>query len=103
MGGSGDNGGRGARHTDGVLLVGYCAVCGLLASTVGAASSLLADGTRAKLITWVLVAATISLVAGAWWGYSPAAVRRAVLVRVHRPGRRRGGREGTDPRRSRLW
>jgi hypothetical protein len=97
MGSGADNGGR---HADGLVLAGYCVVCGLVASVVGAASSLLANGTRDKLIVWGLVAVTVALAGGTWWGYSPDAVRRVVSLSLHRPGRH-GAHGQTGPERRR--
>lgn len=85
-----DSGGRGVRHTEGVVLAGYCLVCGVVASVAGAAGSLLADGTRDKLIVWAIVAMSVALAGGVWWGYSPEAVRRVVALNVSRVHPREG-------------
>lgn len=100
MGSGADSGGRGVRHTDGVALAGYCVVCGLVASVAGAATSLLADGTREKLIVWGLVATAVALAGGVWWGYGPETLRRVVTLSLPRSGHH-GYREGNGPARRR--
>jgi hypothetical protein len=45
----------------------YCAALGIVAVAVGAAASLLAHGSTARIIVWCSVAAAVSLAAG--WVY----------------------------------
>ncbi len=95
-----DSGSRGTHRTDGLVLAGYCVMCGLVASVAGAAGSLLVDGTGNKLIVWGTVALAVALAGGVGWGYGLEPVRRLVHLTPARPGpgAAGNGRERHRPR-----
>lgn len=51
-----------------VVVVAGCVLLGATAALVGAAASLLVDGTAARLAVWAFAAMAAAVSMGLWWG-----------------------------------
>lgn len=54
-----------------LALLSYCAVCGAVATAVGALASLLFDGVQERFTVWLVTSAVVAAGAGVAWGFAP--------------------------------
>ncbi|MFE6161847.1 hypothetical protein ACFQ7F_23390 [Streptomyces sp. NPDC056486] len=83
----------GKRKASGVVAaVAGCVLLGAAVTLVGAAASLLVEGTAARLAVWVLTAVVAAVAVGLWWGFAEFRQNRQPWARAAEREPQHGGR-----------